>query len=173
MILDSAKRYGLVSRVLHGVMGLLILWQLLKFFDRIAEGEHWVGQTLVPWHLSIGALLLLLAVLRTGWALSQLPSRPRHDPATAWLVKAGHLALYLAMLALPVTGVLYMLGNGYGLEVFGMPLAAKGDEIAWMAALGSLHSPLAWLLLMLLAGHIGAALYHRLVKRDDILQRMF
>ena len=40
MILDSAKRYGLVSRVLHGVMGLLILWQLLKFFDRIAEGEH-------------------------------------------------------------------------------------------------------------------------------------
>jgi len=116
MILDSAKRYGLVSRVLHGAMGLLILWQLLKFFDRIAEGEHWVGQTLVPWHLSIGALLLLLAVLRTGWALSQLPNRPRHDPATAWLVKAGHLALYLAMLALPVTGVLYMLGNGYGLE---------------------------------------------------------
>ena len=37
MILDSAKRYGLVSRVLHGAMGLLILWQLLKFFDRIAE----------------------------------------------------------------------------------------------------------------------------------------
>jgi len=173
MILDSAKRYGLVSRVLHGAMGLLILWQLLKVFDRIAEGEHWVGQTLVPWHLSIGALLLLLAVLRTGWALSQLPNRPRHDPATAWLVKGGHLALYLAMLALPVTGVLYMLGNGYGLEVFGTPLAAKGDEIAWMAALGSLHSPLAWLLLMLLAGHIGAALYHRLVKRDDILQRMF
>lgn len=41
-------------------MAVLVGWQFLKFFDRIAEGEHWVGQTLVPWHISIGTLFLLL-----------------------------------------------------------------------------------------------------------------
>ncbi len=28
----------------HWLMAFLIGWQLLKFGDRIAEGEHWIGQ---------------------------------------------------------------------------------------------------------------------------------
>ena len=172
MIHDSKTRYGTISRWLHWLMGGLITWQFLKLGDRIEEGEHWLGQTLVPWHVSIGVLLLLLVVARIGWAGSQLSQRPPHDPATAWLVKGGHLALYACMLLMPITGLLYMLGNGYGLKVFGMELVAKGPEIAWAASLGSVHSPLAWLTVLLVLGHIGAAFYHRLIKRDDIMQRM-
>src|SRR3546814_5101441 len=62
---DSKERYGRISRFLHWGMALLIGWQLLKIFDRVADGEHWIGQTLVPWHVSIGTLLLLLIALRT------------------------------------------------------------------------------------------------------------
>lgn len=171
MINDSKERYGSVSKWLHWLMGGLILWQFLKFFDRISDGEHWVGQTLVPWHISIGALLLVLVVVRIVWALSQLKQRPQHDPATAFVVKAGHLALYLGMAALPITGVLTMIGNGYGLTVFGVQLAAKGPEIAWAASLGSLHSPLAWITLLLVIGHAGMALLHHF-KGDDVLRRM-
>ena len=170
--LDSRTRYGTVSRVFHWLMALLIVWLFLKLGDRIEEGEHWVGQTLVPWHVSLGAVLLVLVVLRILWSASQLSRRPLHDPATAWLVKGGHLALYGCMVAMPVTGVLYLVGNGYGLKVFGQQLVEKGPEIAWAASVGGLHSPLAWLTVLLVIGHIGAALYHRLVKRDDIMQRM-
>jgi len=171
MINDSKERYGSVSKWLHWLMGGLILWQFLKFFDRISDGEHWVGQTLVPWHVSIGALLLVLVVVRIVWALSQLKQRPKHDPATAFVVKAGHLALYLGMALMPITGVLTMLGNGYGLTVFGVQLAAKGPEIAWAASLGSLHSPVAWITLLLVIGHTGMALLHHF-KGDDVLRRM-
>lgn len=172
MIHDSKERYGSISKWLHWLMGGLILWQFLKFFDRINEGEHWVGQTLVPWHISIGALLLVLVAVRIFWALGQLKQRPRHDPATAFMVKAGHLALYLGMALLPITGILTMIGNGYGLKVFGVQLVAKGPEIAWAASLGGLHSPLAWITLLLVIGHVGMALLHHFVKRDDILRRM-
>ena len=89
MIHDSKERYGSISKWLHWLMGGLILWQFLKFFDRINDGEHWIGQTLVPWHISIGALLLVLVAVRIFWALGQLKQRPRHDPATAFMVKAG------------------------------------------------------------------------------------
>lgn len=171
MINDSRERYGSVSKWLHWLMTGFILWQFLKFFDRISDGEHWVGQTLVPWHISIGALLLVLVVVRIFWALGQLKQRPLHDPATAFVVKAGHLALYLGMLSLPVTGVLTMIGNGYGLTVFGMELAAEGPEIAWAASIGSLHSPLAWITLFLVIGHAGMALLHHF-KGDDVLRRM-
>ena len=77
------------------------------------------------------------------------------------------------MIAMPLTGLAVMLGNGYGLKVFGMQLIARsGVETPWLASLGSLHSPLAWLFLLLVVGHVGAALFHHLVKKDDTLRRM-
>lgn len=172
MINDSRDKYGSVSRVFHWLMTLLILWQFLKLGDRISEGEHWIGQTLVPWHVSLGVLLFVLVVLRIVWFVRQYKQRPLHDPATASLVKSGHLALYVCMVLMPITGLLYMLGNGYGLKVFGAQWVAKGPEIDWAASIGSLHSPLAWLTVILVLGHTAAALYHHYVKRDDIMRRM-
>lgn len=172
MINDSRDKYGSVSRLFHWLMTLLILWQFLKLGDRISEGEHWIGQTLVPWHVSLGVLLFVLVVLRIVWFVRQYKQRPLHDPATASLVKSGHFALYACMVLMPITGLLYMLGNGYGLKVFGTQLVAKEPEIDWAASIGSLHSPLAWLTVILVLGHTAAALYHHYVKRDDIMRRM-
>lgn len=172
MISDSKKRYGSVSKVLHWLMAVLIFWQLLKLGDRISEGEHWIGQTLVPWHVSIGTLLLGLIVLRLLWVISQRQHRPQQNPATAKLVKVGHGLLFAGMLLMPVTGVLTMVGGGYGLTAFGLELLPKGEEIAWAATLGGFHSPLSWVLGTLIIGHIGIALFHHFVQRDDTIKRM-
>lgn len=172
MIDDNKQRYGSISRIFHWGMAVLIGWQVLKFFDRIDDGEHWVGQTLVPWHISIGSLLLVLVVLRLLWVAKQKGNRPEQDPATVFLVRLGHGLLYAAMVLMPLTGICVMIGNGYGLAPFGIQLAAKGAEIPWMAALGNLHSPIAWILLILILGHIAIALFHGIVKKDGVLQRM-
>lgn len=170
---DTQSRYGLLSRALHWLMALLILIQLLKFGDRIADGEHWIGQTLVPTHGSLGALILALVVLRALWAWSQRTRRPDHEGPVRLLVTGGHGMLYLSMLLLPVTGMLYVLGLGYSVKVFGLELiAGSGTETAWMIALGKLHSPIAWLLLAMVLGHVAAALYHHFVLRDGTLRRM-
>ena len=170
---DTRERYGVVTRVFHWGMALLVVWQGLKFFDRINDGEHWVGQTLVSWHIAIGSLILLLAILRIIWASSQKNNRPVQDPATAFLVKLGHFLLYVAMLLLPITGVMYMIGNGYGWSAFGIQFVSGGTEIPWMASVGgALHSPLAWFLLIMVVGHVGMALLHHVVKKDGVLKRM-
>lgn len=171
MSMDSTKKYGVVSRAFHWGMAALIGWQALKVFDRIADGEHWIGQTLVPWHVSVGTLLLVLVIIRIVWSRRQ---KERPQPATnvAPLVRAGHMALYAGMALMPVTGILMLVGIGYGLEVFGLQLIPAGEEIAWMASVGSLHSPIAWMLLALIAGHIVMALWHHFVKKDDTLRRM-
>lgn len=167
----AQDRYSGLTRFFHWGMALLIVWQLLKFFDRIAEGEHWVGQALVPWHLSIGTLLLVLIVLRIIRAVRRRGLEPA-APGNAFMVKTGHGALYAGMLLMPITGILTMVGNGYGLTAFGVQLIAQGEEVAWMASLGGLHSPVAWLLLVLIVGHIAMALIHQFVKKDGVLQRM-
>ncbi|MDT0500776.1 MULTISPECIES: cytochrome b [unclassified Halomonas] len=169
---DSKKRYGSISKTFHWLMAGLIGWQLFKFGDRIAEGEHWVGEILVPWHVSIGTLLLVLIVLRLAWVITQRHRRPAHDPAIARLVKAGHGLLFAGMLLMPITGMMVMLGGGHGVSAFGMELFAESEEIALAAAIGNLHSPLAWILTVLIIGHIGMALIHHFIRKDDTLKRM-
>lgn len=110
--------------------------------------------------------------LRIVWALRERNNRPLQDPATVKLVKAGHGLLYAGMALLPVTGVLIMLGGGYGLTAFGLEIVAEGEEIAWAASLGNLHSPLACGMGALIVGHIGIALVHHFIQRDDTLRRM-
>ena len=170
---DSKERYGSITRIFHWGMALLIIWQFMKFFDRINDGEHWVGENIVSWHVSIGSLLLVLIVLRLIWAATQKNNRPEQDPSTAFVVKAGHGLLYLGMLLLPITGLMIMIGNGYGWNPFGLGLIARGGaEIGWLATLGSAHSLIAWSLLILVLGHAGIALLHHFVKKDGVLGRM-
>lgn len=170
---DSRERYGSLTRIFHWAMALLIVWQGLKFFDRINDGEHWVGQTLVSWHVNIGSLLFLLIILRIIWAVTQSKNRPLQDPVTAILVKLGHFVLYACMLLMPLTGVMYLVGLGYGWSAFGIQFISGGPEIPWMASVGgALHSPLAWILLIMVIGHVGMALIHHFVKKDDVLKRM-
>lgn len=168
---DSTERYGSVSKLFHWGMTLLIAWQMLKFFDRIDDGEHWVGQTLVSWHLSIGSLLLLFIVARLVWVARQ-QARPAQDPATVVLVRIGHGLLYACMVLMPVTGILAMVGGGYGWSAFGLDIIPGGPEVAWAEALGSLHSPISWAFLVLLAGHVAVTLWHHFVRKDDTLRRM-
>src|SRR5690606_39809972 len=82
MLHDTPARYGAISKFLHWSMALLFLWQLLKLGDRINDGEHWIGQTLVPFHGSIGLILLVMIVLRIVWSLKQRNQRPPYEPAT-------------------------------------------------------------------------------------------
>lgn len=173
MSIDTKERYGLITRVFHWGMAVLIVWQFLKFFDRINDGEHWVGETLVQWHGSIGIVLLLLVVLRMVWAWLQSNNRPEHHPAVAVLAKIAHRVLYLTIFLLPITAICFVLGRGFSVKAFGVELiAGSGSDTPWMQAVGTLHSPLAWLLLLLVIGHITMALLHHFVKKDGTLQRM-
>src|SRR5690606_3341273 len=107
--------------------------------------------------VSIGTLILLLVVARIVWKARQRTG-PAHDPATAFLVTAGHVLLSAGMVLMPITGLLTMLGGGYGWTAFGIQLAARGEKVPWMADLGSFHSAIAWVMLILVAGHVGIAL---------------
>lgn len=172
---DTKERYGTVSRLLHWSMAVLVIWQALKLFDRIDDGQHWVGQNLVSWHISIGTLIAVLIVLRVFWALRNLHNRPPAPPppTLGLLARAGHIGLYVGLVLMPLTGISIMVGNGYGLEAFGIQIVAAGAEIPWLATFGGvIHSPLAWLLVLLVIGHIVMALWHHFGRRDGVLQRM-
>ncbi|HOM14294.1 MAG TPA: cytochrome b/b6 domain-containing protein [Rubrivivax sp.] len=169
---DSAVRYGSVSRWFHWGMALCfaavfaaaLVHQFLE--DSALDGVLW------PLHRPLGALLMLLVLLRAAWALLHAKRRPAHVSRAAQL---GHLALYALMAAVPFIGLLRQYGSGRAFAPFGLALmpGRPDDKIGWMVDLGGvLHGELGWVLLACVAGHIAMTLWHRRHPAADVLPRM-
>lgn len=175
MLMDNALRYGAFTRSLHWAMAALFAWQFtgmaLKYMlGRVPLMAFWVGT-----HPSVGTLILLLALVRLGWAFSQRDRRPAYGgDIVGRLTKAGHGAMYLLMIVMPALGLLRLFGDVRPVSLFGVLIRPeRAEEILWMTAPANLlHGWLAWLLLALIAGHIAMVMVHRFLWRDDILPRM-
>ncbi|WP_431271019.1 cytochrome b [Dankookia sp. P2] len=128
----------------------------------------------LDWHAGLGALVMGLSMLRLLWRAANL--RPVDPPGTpAWQARAAHLAhgaLYATTLAVPLTGILEPLGAGPSLRALRPDPHARSLHPALRPLLGEAHELLAHLLLLVVAAHVAAALWHHLVLRDGVLRRM-
>ncbi|HEC73227.1 MAG TPA: cytochrome b [Methylophaga aminisulfidivorans] len=173
MINDSPDRYGSVTRFFHWLVAVLVIQQFFKFADRIDEGKHWLGDTFGPYHVSIGAVIMLLAIFRLLWSIKQKNQRPAIESPYPKLAKAVHGIMYFCLIAMPPLGALYIHGHGYPVKVFGQVLIAKpAEKVQWAHDIGELHSILAFVLVFLVIGHITVALYHHFIRKDNTLRRM-
>ena len=83
-----------------------------------------------------------------------------------------HWLLYLLLIAIPIGGYIGISYGGY-LDVFGIHLpavTAKDDKMAEMFF--GYHGLAAQVLLALASLHIGAALFHKFVRKDRVVERM-
>lgn len=170
---DNNNYYGVISRVLHWGMALLLLWQFLTAFSREWLDDTALGDFMWSAHKPTGVVLLLLIVLRILWALLNLSRRP---PSINWAARLGHIALYVLMLVVPTLGLLRQYGSGRSFEPFGISLFAGFEgKIEWLVESGNLlHGSLAWTLLALIVGHIVMAFWHRKKSSEtDVIPRMW
>ena len=126
-------------------------------------------------HKLFGFLTLLLIVGRLTYRLRN--GAPPDEPTLEWWQKAAshltHWGLYGLLLTIPVLGWIgvsyYDARNIFG--IFNLPaLAAKNENAANTAFM--LHYWAAMLLVAMVAAHVGAALYHHLIRGDGVLRRM-
>ena len=176
-LFDSATRYGLISRTLHWLTAAIVLLQFSVVLAWRGYGETPFTLTLsnIGPHGSLGVLLLVITLLRAGWAYVNRQQRP--SPATGLsgtLAHTVHLTFYALLIALPTLAILRQYGRGGALDIYGLPLFSAAErEITWMITTANLlHSPLAWLLLALVVGHVAMALIHRFGFKDKMLSRM-
>jgi cytochrome b561 len=131
---------------------------------------------LYNWHKWAGVTILALSALRLLWRLTHRP--PADPPMPAWQRSAAHMthkALYVLFFAVPLAGWAYSSAAGFPVVVYGvlpLPDFVPADK-ALAEALKPLHKYLAYLLALLVAGHVGAALKHHFVDRDRLLHRMW
>ncbi|HEX7369509.1 MAG TPA: cytochrome b [Rhodanobacteraceae bacterium] len=168
--------WGAVVRALHWLVALLILVQAIIGLTMVTMGMTPAKVRVFALHKSIGMTILALVLLRIAWRMSE--RRPR-DPSAMprWQRRAArmvHLVLYGLIVAIPLSGWWFNSASGAPLVWFDwLKLPGLGGyDPVWKPRALLLHQTLFWILVALLAAHVGAALWHHFRQRDEILRRM-
>ncbi|MBS0467456.1 MAG: cytochrome b [Proteobacteria bacterium] len=169
-------RYDRFSVTLHWLMAALLLGQIALGMWMLGLPKDSTGLR-ASWfnvHKSWGMVLGLLIVLRLAWALL----RPRvaalpQARTMQQLAAAAHRLLYALMFVVPLSGFLGSVFSGYPIRFFGIVLPKLGQR--WEAGkelMSALHQGSAVALLLLIALHVAAFVYHQFVLKHALIQRM-
>ena len=173
--MTARLQYGTTAKVFHWlIVALLVVqyaigWLMPDIHRNMKPGAP------MTFHISIGATILLLIVLRLAWRLTH-PVAPESSlpPWQRLSSEAVHWLLYALVLATSFTGWLFASFRGWSISFFflaPMPMLASNNPAAGKAING-LHQALEWTLLALIGIHVVAALVHIFIYRNRIMQRM-
>lgn len=184
MIRNSRNGYGLIAILFHWTMALLIMGMLaLGLYMHDLPAIDPSTFELYQLHKSFGFVILTLAMFRLLWRVAN-PSPKLPDTMPTWERTAahlGHVGLYALMFLLPISGWFMVSASPWGIPTFvfnvlnvpHLPVpAALGTKEQAEALLITLHGYMAYFLIALLIAHLGAALKHHFIARDDTLRRM-
>ncbi|MGF6917472.1 cytochrome b [Paraburkholderia sp. 40] len=186
--IDASRppRYTRTAMTLHWLIALLMCVNVVLALSADSLPDDWV-RPVIDTHKSIGITVLGLALLRILWRVSHKPPPlPREFPS--WEKIAAHLAhfaLYLLMIALPLSGWLHDSAwkdaATHPMQWFGLFQWPRFGYVMHLDPtlketlhdrFGALHAWLGYALYALLAMHIGGALKHEWLDRKSVLKRM-
>jgi cytochrome b561 len=181
-------RYTRTAIVLHWVIAFLVIANIaLAWTFKTWDDRPWT-QAVTNTHKTIGITVLGLALMRFLWRVGHRPP-PFSAAIPRWQVVAartGHAALYLVILAMPLSGWIYDSAWEYAASVpidfFGL---FEMPRIPWIADMpngpgkeqldlisGKVHVWLSYLLYLLLAAHLTGAAKHQWLDRVPTIERM-
>lgn len=171
---DSApKRYHPVHVAIHWLMALLVL--LLLGGAKIAlpgiPDDDPQKAAMLQMHAYTGGALAALLIIRLILRFTAKTPAPA-DAGNAFLnftAKTVHILFYVLLFGMAISGLgMFQLAN--------LPAVFSGaqpypDFFEFPPRLG--HGLLSSILLVLVALHVGAALYHQFIRKDNLLARMW
>ena len=176
LLRNSHEKYGAIAKCFHWVMALAILAMLVigfKMTDLPISPDKF---RIYGIHKSIGALILITAFLRLFWRfINIVPELPADMPTWQKLGAHGsHVALYIVMFVMPLSGWLMSSAAGFPVSVFGWFLLPNliAPDSGLRPIFGFAHEVLAFVIIGLVSLHILAALKHHFIDKDNILRRM-
>jgi cytochrome b561 len=162
--------FNITARILHWLMASMILTMIFVGLGMMTS------LTWRPWlldlHIPLGIAILLLVIIRFINRLSfPVPEMP--SGMSSFQSKAAgilHWLLYGMMLALPLTGWAQLSAGGFLVKIVpgvNLPPILPQSPILF-AWLHDAHKVMAWMLFLMVVGHLSAALLHAWVYRDGL-----
>lgn len=176
---QTSTRYSTVAIFFHWTIALMIIG-LIVFGILMTNPETPNRFVLYQLHKSFGVMVLVLSVLRLVWRLGHKPPT-LPDGMKPWehlAAKFTHVAFYTVMIGMPLLGWAMVSASTLPIktelfwtvpwpDLLFIPESKDLEDVLKM-----LHRNLGKLTIALIALHIGAALKHHLINKDDVLARM-
>ena len=174
---NTPTRFGWLAIAMHWIDAIVIvaLFSIgfymvdLTYYDALYK-------PLPEIHKSLGMLMLFWFPLRFLWRLSNPKPAPVEgiSPAEQNMARLAHLAMYLLIAVVLISGYLIPMAAGAGISVFDLftvPATISGianqEDVA-----GVIHRYVAYALIGLVVLHASAALKHHFINHDNTLRRM-
>ena len=171
---SEQQKFPGLMRILHWLMAAMVLTMLGIGVAMVASlGDY---HLLVSLHRPLGISILILVVIRyVNRQLSTLPPfPPTMSSQERFVAHASEILLYTLLFVEPLVGWGMLSAAGYPIVMFGsvhlFPILPH--NVLLFAMLRRTHTYLAYLLFLAFVAHFGAILFHTLVVRDGILNRM-
>ncbi|VAV88581.1 hypothetical protein MNBD_ALPHA06-1045 [hydrothermal vent metagenome] len=184
MQMANPMRYHGFAVWLHWLIaGLILLIIPLGFL--MVDAPDGLKLQLFQLHKTIGILILFLSLLRLGWRLLNPPPAALASDK-AWqrlLSKMVHSSFYLLILATPLLGwfIVSTSSRGTPTMLFGQIVwphigALQQMQTAirkqWHGTFEEMHEVAAFAIIALLLLHVGAAIKHQLLDKDNTMARI-
>ena len=173
----QAVRYKPIVVWIHWITAALVVAQVVVGFTFAEFMERGPSRTEVfAWHKTIGATILVLALVRLAVRLLN-PPPPYPTDFPKWerfLAVWNHRLFYVLLIALPLTGLAAVSGraeDGTVPLLFGLALPAI-PGIGKENGFGDVHVVLVFTTLALVVLHVGAALYNQFGSSTNVADRM-
>jgi cytochrome b561 len=126
-------------------------------------------------HMIAGIAILVLLVIRliVRWMTKHPGWASAGNRFFDWVGNLTHLGLYVLTFAMTITGIILASQRGQLARVLGIGTFTPGSFRRGGFSLGFLHGGAWTLLLLLIVLHIGAALYHQFILKDNLMGRMW
>lgn len=168
--------YSSTAKTLHWLILALLIVQFTVAWIMPDIGRNTPVTTLISLHFTMGIVILAVAIVRLAWRVTHGEPEPDAGmpPWQTTSARVVHWLLYALLFVLPLLGWINASYRGMPIVMFGLELpqlvATRAAGWGWT---GDVHVLLANYLLLTLVGlHVAAALYHYVIRRDGVLQRM-
>src|SRR5262245_10145310 len=177
MLRNTAAAWGWPAKLLHwiGAAAILVLLVHGWWVTHVAARPGRIANA--NWHAALGYDVLALLVSRLLWRWGNpVPALPAElRPWERMAAQAGHIGLYLLMFGASLTG--WALAGTFrtpmSRDLLGLPVPQFVQDRAFHDRSQGSHFSLSARLAASNVVHIAVALRHHLLKRNDVLQRMW
>ena len=168
---STSNRYGSVAIAIHWASAVAVILTFGAGFVVAESLPPGRGAPILVVHIVLGLIVFALTILRILWWLfaDKHPTAPADQPH--WQMRAAqavHLGLYVLLVLMASSGITTLILSG------ALPTLLSGGPVPDFSALipRLAHGIMSKILLALFAMHIGAAIYHEVIRRDHLLARM-
>ena len=168
--------YPATSKWLHWLVAACVLLTAPVAIAMVRAPKGPTQDMLYNLHKSLGVVIFILVVLRLANRLilgapAPAPGIERWQKAAS---SATHGLIYVLLVAMPIVGYIANSAFGAPTPFFGLftipPIMGKNEPLS--VVLFAIHRWSGFLLVVLVGMHVGAALFHHVIRGDTVLRRM-